>query len=225
VARAWETLETVATRDGALALRRRGDDEWLIQLDGRVLMNSHASRSEVALGRVGAEAVARRAAPRVLVGGLGMACTLRACLDALPADAALVVAELHPAVAAWCREGPLAALSSHAAADPRVRIEIADVSDVIAAAAAPGAARFDAILLDLYEGPHARTPRDDPHYGEAALAALRTALRPRGVVALWSEDPNAAFEKHFAKAGFRVRALRPGHGGRRHVVYLGERVG
>lgn len=224
MARPWETLDSVATRDGVLELRRRGEREWLIQIDGRVLMNSQASRSEIALGKLGADAVAKRKAPQVLIGGLGMGCTLRACLDALPATAQVVVAELHPDVVRWCRGGPLAALTADAASDPRVRIEIGDVAGAIAAAADPGGERYDAILLDLFEGPGPACPRDHPHYGQTALAAMHAALRPGGVLALWAEDPSASFEKHLARAGFALRTERPGHGGRRHVVYLGERA-
>ena len=223
MAEPWETLDAVATADGLLELRRRGEGELLITLAGRVLMNSRANRSELALGEQACRAIAVRPKPRVLIGGLGMGCTLRACLDALPADAEVVVVERNADVIRWCREEPLAALTAHAAADPRVRVQRGDVADAIRAAAHPGAARFDAIVLDLYEGPRPSTPRDDPHYGEAALAAARAALRERGVFAVWSEDPSAAFEKHLTRAGFTVRTERPGRGGRRHVVYLGER--
>jgi spermidine synthase len=149
-----------------------------------------------------------------------MGFTLRAALDALPADARVTVAELTPEVAAWCR-GPLAGLTGGAVSDPRVRVEITDVARVIAGAA-PGA--WDAILLDLYEGPNAATQRaDDPFYGAAALARAHAALAPGGVLAVWSEDPDEAFPRRFAAAGFRVAVHRGGRGGRVHVVYLGTR--
>jgi len=222
LARPWRTLETATTPDGRLELRRRDAREFLITIDGRVLMNSQASGSEVALGRLACAAIADRVAPRVLIGGLGMACTLRACLDALPPRAQVVVAELNEVVVRWCREGPLAELTDRAALDPRVELRVGDVADAIREAAAPGADRFDAVILDLYEGPHPGSPRDHPHYGEAALALAHAALRPGGVFALWSEERNPGFEKHLARAGFRVRAERPGHGARRHVVYLGR---
>jgi spermidine synthase len=219
LARPWETLDAATTAHGRLELRRRDAREFLITIDGRVLMNSAASLSEVALGRLACAAIADRAAPRVLVGGLGMACTLRACLDALPPRATVVVAELNEVVVRWCREGPLAELTDRAALDPRVQLHVGDV----AAAIANARAEWDAVILDLYEGPTPGYPRDHPHYGEVALANAHAALRPGGIFALWSEDPNPGFEKHLARAGFRVRTERPGHGGRRHVVYLGER--
>lgn len=221
--RLWETLETVATSDGPLELRRRAENGFLIAIGGRVLMNSRANRSEVALGTLACRALDRRPAPRVLIGGLGMGCTLRACLDVLPPRAEVVVVELNPDVIRWCQSGPLAELTARATADPRVTVRHGDVAEAIREAGARGAKRFDALILDLYEGPHPNTPRDHPHYGQDALAAAYAALHKRGVFAVWSEDPSAPFEKHLARAGFAVRAERPGRGGRRHVVYLAER--
>jgi spermidine synthase len=220
VARPWETLESFRSEAGTLELRRRGADEFLITLAGRVLMNSAANRSEVALARIACAALGERAAPRVLIGGLGMGCTLRAALDTLPAAASIVVAELHETMLRWCR-GPLAELSGRAIDDPRVSLRIGDVATAIREAAAPSAARFDAILLDLYEGPHpASQPREHPHYGAAALARARSALRPGGILAIWSEDPDARFERALERAGFALRRERPGRGGRRHAVYV-----
>jgi spermidine synthase len=157
----------------------------------------------------------------VLVGGLGMGFTLRAALDALPAAARVTVAELNADVVAWCR-GPLAAATDAAIADPRVEVVVGDVARLIAAAA-PGA--FDAIVLDLYEGPNAATQdAKDPFYGTTALARSRAALAPGGVLAVWSEDPDAAFARRFGGAGFEVTTHRSGRGGgRTHVVYLGVR--
>ncbi len=222
--RPWEVLESVPTTEGPLELRRRGDREFLITISSRVLMNSSASRSEVALGRLACQALGTTPAARVLIGGLGMAWTLRACLDVLPEHAEVVVAELNEVVAHWCREGPLADLTQQAARDPRVRIQIGDVADVIGAAARPGAARFDAVILDLYEGPPPDCSRDHPQYGAAALARVRDALSDRGVLAVWSEDRSPGFERGLAHAGFTVRSERPGRGGRRHIVYI-ARVG
>jgi spermidine synthase len=220
--RPWQTLDAVTTREGCLELRRRGESEFLIAIAGRVLMNSQASLSELALGRLACEAIAKRSTPRVLIGGLGMACTLRACLDVLPARAQVVVAELNEAVVRWCCDGPLAELTNRAAQDPRVELRVGDVADLIREAARPGADRFDAVILDLYEGPHPVCPRDHPHYGQEALAHVHAALRNRGVFALWSEDPNPSFEKHLTRAGFTLRSHRPSRGARRHIVYLGE---
>jgi spermidine synthase len=217
LAKPWRSLATVATDEGALELRQRGDSEFLIVIGGRVLMTSSSRRSEEALATLALAGLAPRS---ILVGGLGMGFTLRAALDALPAGAKVVVAELNADVLAWCR-GPLAAATGGAVLDPRVRVELDDVARVIRAAPA---ASYGAILLDLYEGPHAATQRaDDPFYGVAALARSRAALAPGGVLAVWSEDADEPFARRFAAAGFTVATHRVGGGGRRHVVYLGRR--
>ncbi len=222
--RPWETLDGFDSEAGAIELRRRGADEFLIMLAGRVLMNSKTSRSEVALARSACAGLEGRPAPRVLIGGLGMGCTLRAALDALPATASVVVAELHETMLRWCR-GPLAELTGRAANDPRVEVRIGDVEAAIRTAGAPSATRFDAVLLDLYEGPNAATQAmNHPHYGAAALARTRAALRTGGVLAVWSEEPDARFERELARAGFAVRRERPGRGGRRHAVYVASAV-
>jgi len=199
----WKTLATVATAEGALELRRRGDGVFLIVIAGRVLMTSNDRRSEQALATLACQGLAAPR-PRVLIGGLGMGYTVRAALDVLPAAAELVVAELTPEIEAWCR-GPLAPLTGGALDDPRVRVVIGDVARAIAGA--PNG-HYHAILLDLYEGPHAATQRtDDPFYGKAALAASRAALAAGGVLAVWSEDPDEAFARRLATAGFEVEVL------------------
>jgi spermidine synthase len=167
--------------------------------------------------------VADRPRPRVLIGGLGMGYTLRAALDALPRSARVVVAEIDPVIVRWCR-GHLAGLTGSSLDDPRVRIEIADVAAVIAAAT-QGGEPFDAIVLDLYEGPReAQGGAADPLYGRRALERTRAALAPEGVFAVWSEDADAPFAARLATAGFEVERLRPGKGGPRHVVYLARAI-
>jgi spermidine synthase len=214
----WKTLATVATAEGALELRRRGDGVFLIVIAGRVLMTSNDRRSEQALATLACQGLAAPR-PRVLIGGLGMGYTARAALDALPAAAELVVAELTPEIEAWCR-GPLAPLTGAALDDPRVRVVIGDVARAIADAPR---GHYHAILLDLYEGPHAATQRtDDPFYGRAALAASRAALAAGGVLAVWSEDPDEDFARRLVTAGFELEVRRLGKP-RRHVVYLARK--
>jgi spermidine synthase len=211
----WRTLERVETPEGPLELRQRGERDFLITIGGRILMTSVAHRSEETLAKVGCGPLADRDRPRVLVGGLGMGYTLRAALDCLPARAELVVVDLNPAVVAWCR-GPLATLTGGALDDRRVKIEVADVGAVIGRAA-PGS--FDAILFDLYEGPHeAASPAGGALYGAAALARVARALRPGGTFAVWSEEIDRPFERRLATAGFVVTTHRT-RGGRTHVVY------
>lgn len=228
MARPWETIERVDTGAGPLELRRRGQGDYLITIDGRVLMNSRARRSEEALARLALEALGPVPAPRVVIGGLGMGCTLRAALDALPASARVTVCELETAVADWCR-GPLAEVCGGALADPRVDVVVGDVADTVRALAErrAGARPAHAILLDLFEGPHAATdPRRDPLYGATALERTRRALAPGGVFGVWAEAPDAAFERRLGRAGFDAVAVhRPGRGGRRHAVYVARRPG
>ena len=215
----WVELGRTRLPDGGeLKLARRGD-EFSIRLAGAELMNSRLSGSEEALATLACAKLSGRAGPRVLIGGLGMGFTLRAALPLLPADAEIVVAELLPAVADWAR-GPMAPLFGDCLDDPRVRVEIEDVARLIRAA------RWDAILLDVDNGPDGLTQAaNDGLYGAAGLAAARRALGAGGVLAVWSEKPDAAFAKRFTRAGFsvedhRVHAHR-GKSGRRHVVWVG----
>jgi spermidine synthase len=221
MAQPWKTIECISTDEGALELRQRGERDFMITIGSQVLMNSLANRSEVVLGQLGCGHLKGSESPRVLVGGLGMGFTLKAVLDTLPATAQVVVAELNPAVHEWCR-GPLAALTDNAVDDPRVTVEIGDVARRIRRTAVDGGeSRFDAIILDLYRGPHAKTDqRDDPLYGSRAIENMRAALKPCGVVAVWGEQYDEGFDKRLRSAGFTVTTDRPGRGGLRHVVFL-----
>lgn len=212
----WDLLDSVETNEGVLELRRRGAD-FLISVGGRVLMNSRARRSEEALGELAGRALSAASAPRVLVGGLGMGYTLRSLLDVLPEDAKVRVVELNPVVVRWCR-GPLAECTADALADPRVETVVGDA----AAAIREGAKTpWDAIVLDLYEGPHAATQgTSDPFFSRAALGRARKALRSGGVLAVWGENPDRPFEDDLRRLGFAVERHRPGRAGARHVVYL-----
>lgn len=223
MAQPWENISQHDTRDGVLELRRRGEKDFLILINGRVLMNSTANRSEIALGEAACRMLASLQQPRVLIGGLGMGLTLRAALDVLPETAKVIVAELNPVVVSWC-SGPLSPLTSGAVDDTRVSVVIDDVAAVISRAARSDGERFDAIIIDLYEGPHAKTDEvNDSFYGKRALAAAHDALAAGGVFAVWGEQPEAGFEKRLATAGFIVERQRPGRGGLRHVVYLARK--
>ncbi len=223
MAQPWQTIDKVDTADGVLELRKRGDSDFMILINNRVLMNSSANRSEIVLGERACEKVATRLQPRVLIGGLGMGLTLRAALDALPANAKIVVSELNPVMITWCR-GPLAMLTDRAVDDPRVTVVINDVSYVIGRAAQPGVKPFDAIIIDLYEGPGVSSDALlDPFYGSHALKKTAAALSPGGIFAVWGENPDASFEKRLAASGFTVDRKRPGRGGLRHVVYVAQK--
>jgi len=216
----WKTLASVTSHGHELQLRQRNANDFLIMVDGRVLMTSTEKTSELALATLACAEIAARKIPRLLIGGLGMAYTLRAALDALPKTARVTVAELTPEIETWCR-GPLAPLTKGATNDPRVGVVIDDVSLVIAKAK-PGA--FDAIVLDLYEGPHGTQRREnDPFYGRVALDRTYRALAPGGVFAVWSEEGNAIFKRRMSDAGFATTVHHPG-GPRAYVVYLGKKA-
>lgn len=222
----WKVIDTIDTDEGLLDLRQRGERDFLITIDGRVLMNSSANMSEIVLAELACAPLQGKKKPRVLVGGLGMAFTLKAALDNLPPGAEVVVAELNPIMVTWC-QGPIAHLTDGAVDDPRVTVVIADVAEVIRTAARQGKEeRFDAIILDLYEGPYEGDQgRGKYLYGKKALETSSSALTPDGVFAVWSEDPDQAFEKRLQAARFSVERQRPGRGGRRHVVYIARKKG
>jgi spermidine synthase len=220
VSRAWQTLDRRDSADGVLELRQRDADDFLICVNGRVLMNSRASRSEEELGMRTCAGLAPGA--RALIGGLGMGFTLRAVLDSLPEESQVDVAELHPVVAEWCR-GPLAPVSGACLDDPRVSLRVGDVADRIREAA-DGDEAYDAIVLDLFEGPHAHTNATrDPLYGRQAIERSWRALRPNGVLGVWAEAREQHFEARLRAQGFIVESHRPGRGGLRHWIVLARR--
>lgn len=226
MAQPWKTIETVPTDEGPLELRQRGERDFLITLDGLVLMNSLSNRSEIALGQLGCRHLQNHPSPQVLVGGLGMGCTLRAVLDTLPPSARVVVAELNPVVLRWCR-GPLASLTDRAVDDPRVTVEIADVAEFVRRRSRSGdASKFDAVIYDLYKGPHHHTDKlNDPLYGSRAISQVRDVLNPGGVFAVWGENYDEGFVHRLCSAGFSVSSERPGRGGYRHAVFVAEMSG
>jgi spermidine synthase len=187
------------------------------------LMNSRLSGSEEALATITCEKIGRRKTPRILIGGLGMGFTLRAALGVLGPDARIVVAELVPAVVAWAR-GPMAEVFGASLTDPRVTIREADVGEVIRAEASA----FDAILLDVDNGPEGLTRKtNDALYDLKGLAGARVALRPGGVLAVWSSGQNPKFTWRLRKAGFEVEEVRARangpRGGARHVIWIATR--
>ncbi|MEN8163893.1 MAG: spermidine synthase [Acidobacteriota bacterium] len=219
----WRTVDTAETDEGLMILMQRGDREFVIKMETFVLMNSRLNLTEVALAGSACGLLAPRRRPRVLIGGLGMAFTLRAALDALPPDARVTVAEINPVVERWCR-GPLKGLTDGAVEDPRVEVHIGDVAGVITRAAR-GRDVFDAIILDLYQGTHdANDDPRDPFYGKKALETARKALKDDGVFAVWTEFADPAFEKRLRAVGFDCRRTSPGKGGPRHIVYLATKI-
>lgn len=219
----WQELERASVPGGGeLTLLRRGD-EFSIRAGTQELMNSRMHGSEEALAARGCAGLERVPRARVLVGGLGMGFTLRACLDRLGLDARVDVAELVPAVVRWNR-GPLAPLAAHPLDDPRVQLHEGDVGELIRAAREA----WGAILLDVDNGPAALAAGSNARlYGPSGLADAARALAPGGVYALWSPVDDRRFTERLRRAGFTVRTervpARPG-GGARHTLWLARRA-
>ncbi|TPM37849.1 hypothetical protein [Mesorhizobium sp. B2-3-4] len=216
----WIQLDSAKTPDGGqeLRLKRRGS-EFSIMLGTNELMNSRLSGSEEALAKLSCQRVAGHLQPRILIGGLGMGFTLRAALAELGGNAEITVAELVPAVVAWAR-GPMAEAFGGCLDDPRLTIRETDVGQMIRSE--PSA--WDAILLDVDNGPEGIVHKgNDALYSLAGLSAARAALKPGGVLAVWSQGPDAGFVRRLKQAGFAVDEVHTranGKRGARHVIWL-----
>lgn len=215
----WPTVETAQVAGSTFVLARDGDD-WVVRVDQRVLMTNRMHDSEIALAE---EAIARCPAPRrVLVGGLGLGYTLRAVLDRVAKDARVTVVELVPELVDWNRR-ITGALAAHPLSDPRCEVVVGDVLDVIKRSPKT----FDVILLDVDNGPRALSRvKNQRIYGDAGVRACHAALRPDGVVAVWSAGPNAKYGHRLARDAFDVEVLRvPARIGARatHILFLAKR--
>ena len=220
----WELLGETRAPDGTLLVLTRHDREYVILANGKSLMSSRMHGSEEALATIACRHARTSARPCVLVGGLGMGFTLRATLDALPPEAIVLVAELLPTVVEWNRE-VLAPLADYPLKDRRVEMVIGDVADTLASSRG----RFNAVLLDVDNGPDALTASaNDRLYSDAGLLAIRRALKRGGVVGVWSARDDRKFEQRLRFGGFdvdveRVRA-RLKQGGPRHTIFLGSKT-
>lgn len=206
-----------------LRLFRRGGD-FMIVLDRNELMSSRMSGSEEALAVLSCERLGDRAAPHLLIGGYGMGFTLRSALADLGPDAQVTVAELVPEIIKWAR-GPMVELAAGCLDDPRVRLIEDDVVAIIAAASGT----YDAILLDVDNGPDGLTRNgNDRLYSMRGLSAAKAALKPGGVLAVWSAAPDNAFARRLADAKFSVEevAIRARSNGKgpRHVIWFATKA-
>jgi spermidine synthase len=218
----FEIIEHSVTADGrTLELARRGDT-LVLRIDGQVLMTSACYGSERAMASVAAEALPPGAAPRVLVGGLGMGHTLRCALDVFPPQAEITVAELLPEVVRFNR-GILGPLADHPLEDPRVRLFEGDLHDAL------DLGPWDVVLLDVDNGPEALcAPKNERLYSHAGTRRLARALAVGGQLVLWSAGPSPAYEKTLRKAGLevtvrRVRERWPLRKGATHVLFIAQR--
>ncbi|MDQ0325026.1 spermidine synthase [Rhodopseudomonas julia] len=219
----WLKLDTAPLpAGGEMRLMQRGGD-FAIMVGRAELMNSRQSGSEEALAHLACARISNRKRPHILIGGLGMGFTLRAALADLPPEARVTVAELVPAVVAWAG-GPLAELYGTSLSDPRVTIVEEDVARLIADANGT----YDAILLDVDNGPDGLVAEDNETlYAWRGLGAARRALTAGGVLAIWSAAPDRAFADRLRQSGFavaeqKVRARSNGAGAR-HVIWLATR--
>ena len=217
----WQLLDTalVPGNGGELRLYRRGH-ELSIRADGNELMSSRAHASEEALARHGCAPIGARRGARVLVGGLGMGYTLAETLRQLRSDAQVIVAELVPEVVRWNREH-LGHLAGAPLEDARVQVHVGDVAELLR----NQHARYDAILLDVDNGPEGLTrAANDWIYAKAGLRHALSSLRPEGVLALWSAAADAAFSGRLKGLGCQVREVseraRGARGGSRHHIWL-----
>jgi len=221
----WELAATADAGDGALLnLYRRGGD-FSLRIPGHgELMNSRTHGSEDRLGELACDALKDRPGARVLIGGLGMGFTLASALSHLAPDASVVVSEILPEVVRW-NESVLGHCAGHPLRDPRVSVREDDVAALIGAAQA----RYDAIVLDVDNGPEGLLRRaNDGLYSPAGLAAARRALTPGGTLAVWSASPDPAFAARLRRGGFTVteRPVRAhGDRGARYLVWLAVRDG
>jgi spermidine synthase len=219
----FELLGQTLSPDGTIIKLIRRSDEYLILADGAILMSSRTHSSEDALATFGCQRLRTLERPSVLIGGLGMGFTLRAALDLLPPAATVVVVELVPAVVEWNR-GPLGPLAGHPLNDKRVRVETGDVADTLSSSLG----QFDAVLLDVDNGPAAFTASNNSRlYDSRGIAAARAALKMQGVLAVWAARDDREFQQRLRQARFDVQ-VQPVRGhlkkhGSRHTIFISHK--
>ncbi len=218
----WQTLDKAQTPEKTNLVLSKSGSDYLILANGRLLMASDAHGSEEALSQIGCERACKLESPTVLVGGLGMGFTLRAALDILPPAATVVVAELLDAVVTW-NEGILGPLAGSPLKDRRTVVERGDIAKLFP----KSVGRFDAILMDVDNGPVAFTQEGNGAlYGDAGIRAMRKALTPRGILAVWSAWGDKKFEHRLRYAGFKVEVktvrARLKKGGPNHTIFIGR---
>jgi len=220
----WILLDStqVPGNGGELRLYQRGD-EFSIKIVGRgELMNSRVHGSEDALAELTCARLVGKSNPRLLIGGLGMGFTLAAALQHVGEQGQVVVAELVPAVVTW-NSGPLGEHAGYPIKDPRVTVREGDVARIIK----DEQRAYDAILLDVDNGPEGLTrKKNDWLYSMNGLIAAYEALRPQGVLAVWSAGPAQDFLQRLKKVGFKVdekRVRAHGKKGARHIIWFARR--
>jgi spermidine synthase len=217
----WTAVDQALTPDGKTVSLYEHDGSYMIRVDGVPLMSTRQHASEEMLAELACAHVRGTRGAQVLIGGLGFGFTLRAALATVGADAQVMVAEILSAVIAWNRNASFP-LAADALADPRVTVLQQDAGEAIC----EGRGSFDAIVLDVDNGPAALSTSGNLRlYDSSGLRNARAALRPGGCLAVWSVAPDPAFERRMAQAGFRVEVQRcRSHlsSGRWHTLFLGR---
>jgi len=218
-----ELLGQALSRDGTVLKLIRRSDEYIILANGKSLMSSRMHGSEEALATFACQKARKLSQPTVLIGGLGIGFTLRATLDLLPQEATVVVAEIVPEVVDWNR-GPLGSLAGQPLEDERVRVVVDDVAITLGSQRG----QFDAVLLDVDNGPTALTAENnDWLYDDRGISAAFAALKMDGVLAVWSAHENRKFEQRLRHGRFAVEIEhvrgRLKNGGPRHTIFLGHK--
>lgn len=219
---ARELIGTALVPGGEELRLYRHDRDFMIVLDRNELMSSRMSGSEAALATMTCERLGDRSHPHLLIGGYGMGFTLRAALSVLASSARVTVAELVPEIIEWAR-GPMENLAAGCLDDPRVNLVLADVAQVIGS----GDCTYDAILLDVDNGPDGLTRNaNDQLYSVRGLRAAKAALKPGGVLAIWSAEGDNAFAGRLRNTGFKVDEVavraRSNGKGPTHVIWFAE---
>ncbi len=216
-----ELLASTITPDGMRMTLSLHAGDYYIEVDGQALMSTRAPGSEKALADLAAQELTDNNHPRVLIGGLGLGFTLGAALDVLPRGASVVVVEFFETIVDWNRKFGFESATDRLA-DPRVVVEVTDVVDYLREVKRP----FDAILLDVDNGPSAWClPSNERLYDCPGLIRIRRALKPGGLLAVWSAEGSSVFENRLAEVGFAARSetvRSRERRGERHTIFLGR---
>ncbi len=213
-------LATATTPDGGEMSLYQHDQDFSIIVNGHDLMHSRRHESELELARLGCAHLQKQSGVSILIGGLGMGYTLRQTLELLDSTSHIVMAELMPSIVEWNQQF-LATLNNQPLEDPRVKLKVGDIIDLIA----QSKDTFDTILLDIDNGPEAMTASSNSQlYGYQGIMACKTALRDKGCFAVWSAKPNKQFEHVVMDCGLHIHRYRvPAHKGKNassHFIWI-----
>jgi spermidine synthase len=221
-----ELIDSTQIEDGELLELFSHGRDFMIVLGRNELMStrmrfSEEQLAELTIARLGKEA------PRILIGGYGMGFTYRAARTRLGERAQIVTAEISDAIVEWAR-GPMAELTGDTLSDPRLDLRICDVAALIDDANDGTCAKFDAILLDVDNGPDGLVRAENNRlYSRTGLAKARDAMKPGGILAVWSAAPDPAFRKRLKDAGLTVEEVsvrsRPNNKGAHHIIWFARK--